>query len=76
MFREELESFFTNPDKQIEKPPVIVDGSFLEENLKIHRTTLSRWREQGRIPFIQVGGVIRYDFNKVVAALEEGRVSV
>lgn len=50
--------------------PRIVDGDTLEKELDITRQTLGRWRRQKRIPFIQEGGVIRYDFNKVLAALE------
>lgn len=72
MFREELEDFFSEANQNINIPQII-DGDFLEENLKIHRQTLNNWRKQGRIPFIQIGNVIRYDFNKVIQALEEGK---
>lgn len=53
----------------------IVSGEVLCERLAVTRQTLGRWREQKRIPFIQVGSIIRYDFPKVMEALEEGRVS-
>lgn len=51
----------------------IIDGDNLCKKLGITRQTLFRWRKQNRIPFIQQGAVVRYDFNKVVQALEEGK---
>lgn len=55
-----------------DKTPIqtIIDGDELIQKLGITRQTLARWRKQNRIPFIQVGGVIRYDLNKVIEALE------
>lgn len=53
----------------------IVSGEILCSRLEITRQTLGRWRLKNRIPFIQVGSVIRYDFPKVVEALENGRVT-
>jgi hypothetical protein len=50
--------------------PQIVDGDAIEQKFNITRQTLARWRKQKRIPFIQEGGVIRYDWLKVIAALE------
>lgn len=59
---------------EIENPlkpdPRIVDGETLEEKFGITRQTLGRWRKGGRIPYIQVGQVIRYDLDKVIEALE------
>lgn len=52
-------------------PARIVDGETLEKELSITRQTLQRWRKTNRIPFIQVGAVIRYDFQKVIEALEK-----
>ena len=51
--------------------PQIVDGEAIEQKFSITRQTLARWRKQKRIPFIQQGGVIRYDLNKVIEALEK-----
>lgn len=48
----------------------IVSDKTLCERLEITRQTLHRWRKQSRIPFIQVGAIIRYDYPKVVEALE------
>lgn len=56
-----------NPRKQ---ERTIVDGDHLETKFNITRQTLGRWRVSGRIPFIQVGGVIRYDLDKVLEVLE------
>jgi hypothetical protein len=50
--------------------PQIVDGDTLQQKLNITRQTLARWRKQKRISFIQEGGVIRYDYLKIIAALE------
>jgi hypothetical protein len=50
--------------------PQIMDGEEIEQKFNITRQTLARWRKQKRIPFIQEGGVIRYDWLKVIAALE------
>jgi hypothetical protein len=50
--------------------PQIMDGEEVERRLNITRQTLARWRKQKRIVFIQEGGVIRYDWLKVIAALE------
>lgn len=52
----------------------IIDGDTLCERFNITRQTLGRWRSQNRIPFIQIGSIIRYDFFKVIEALENGRV--
>ena len=58
----------TEPTLQAE----IISDKTLCERLEVTRQTLGRWRKQNRIPFIQIGSVIRYDFNKVIIALEEG----
>lgn len=51
--------------------PEIVDGTAIERKFDITRQTLARWRKQKRIPFIQHGGIIRYDLIKVIEALEK-----
>ncbi|MBA4301280.1 MAG: hypothetical protein C0433_14435 [Cyclobacterium sp.] len=48
----------------------ILDTDQLMEKLGVTRPTLSKWRKEGRIPFIQVGAVVRYDLDKVLEALE------
>lgn len=49
---------------------IILDTDQLMEKLGVTRPTLSKWRKEGRIPFIQVGAVVRYDLDKVLEALE------
>jgi excisionase family DNA binding protein len=48
----------------------ILDTDQLMAKLGVTRPTLSKWRKEGRIPFIQVGAVVRYDLDKVLEALE------
>ena len=33
--------------------------------------TVDEWRENGIIPFLKIGGVIRFDLDQVMAALRE-----
>lgn len=48
----------------------IIDQDELCKRLSLTRQTIARWREKGKIPFIQIGSVFRYDWLKVVEALE------
>jgi excisionase family DNA binding protein len=48
----------------------ILDTDQLMAKLGVTRPTLSKWRKENRIPFIQVGAVVRYDLDKVLEALE------
>lgn len=48
----------------------ILDNEQLGAKLGVTLKTLSNWRKEGRIPFFQVGAVIRYDLDKVLEALE------
>jgi excisionase family DNA binding protein len=52
------------------KSKSILDTDQLMEKLGVTRPTLSKWRKEGRIPFIQVGAVVRYDLDKVLEVLE------
>lgn len=38
--------------------------------LNISPPTLIRWRKKGKIPFLKIGGSIRYDKVAVIAAIE------
>jgi len=38
--------------------------------LGLSEPTVIRWRKKGKLPFLQVGGNIRYDVEAVLAALE------
>ena len=48
----------------------ILDTDQLMAKLGVTRPTLSKWRKENRIPFIQVGSVVRYDLDKVLEVLE------
>tara|TARA_R110002050_G_scaffold253647_1_gene391859 strand:+ start:5925 stop:6251 length:327 start_codon:yes stop_codon:yes gene_type:complete len=51
----------------------ILDTDQLMTKLGVTRPTLSKWRKEKRIPFIQVGSVVRYDLDKVLEALETNK---
>lgn len=65
-----LELKHPESSNQESKPKIILDTDELMQKLGITRPTLSKWRKEGRIPFIQVGSVVRYDLDKVLEALE------
>ena len=58
--------------KPIPKPDIMT-GEELCKKLDITIQTLIRWRHKGKIPFFAIGSSIRYDFNKVLEALEVGK---
>lgn len=59
-------------ERQLAQPKVeIIDNEVLCKRLDVTRATLGRWRKQKKIPFIQEGGVIRYNYPRVIEALEE-----
>lgn len=64
-------------DERLAKIPVIqpevkeiVDNDVLCKRLNVSESTIARMRKRRQIPFMQIGGVIRYDYNAVVKALE------
>ena len=65
--REELAA---TPQSSIDRMAECISGKELCSFLGISEPTLIRWRQKGKIPFLEIGGVIRYDKNKVVTALE------
>jgi hypothetical protein len=58
------------PKQKHEPKPEIMTGEQLCEKLDVTIQTLIRWRQKGKIPYFQIGSSIRYDFNKVLNALE------
>lgn len=58
------------PKTKTEPKPEIMTGEQLCEKLDITIQTLIRWRHKGKIPYLQIGSSVRYDFNKVLNALE------
>lgn len=62
---------FNSGSPVIPKQKTIVDTEQLMERLNVTRPTVQRWRDTGRIPFIQVGNVVRYDLDAVLEALSK-----
>jgi|JI6StandDraft_1071083.scaffolds.fasta_scaffold110499_2 hypothetical protein len=57
----------TNPQQdEVE----IIDGKELIKRLNISEPTLIRWRKKSKIPFLQLGTSLRYDWRKVLNSLE------
>lgn len=40
--------------------------------LQISEPSIIRYRKKGKIPYIRVGNLIRYDWEQVIKALEKG----
>jgi predicted DNA-binding transcriptional regulator AlpA len=53
-----------------EKRPEIIDRDELCRRLNITEPTVIRWEKKGKIPRMEIGSAVRYDWNKVLAALE------
>jgi hypothetical protein len=51
-------------------PVEVINSATLMERLDISEPTLIRWRQKGKIPFMQIGTAVRYDWHKVLTALE------
>jgi len=51
--------------------PEIIDTKALLTRLDLSEPTVIRYRQKGVIPFLQVGSAIRYDYRKVLDALEK-----
>ena len=58
------------PESNQTPQPEIMTGEELCKKLDVTIQTLIRWRHKGKIPYLQIGSSIRYDFNKVLDALE------
>lgn len=50
--------------------PIIMTGDELCVKLDVTIQTLIRWRHKGKIPYMQIGSSVRYDYAKVLEALE------
>jgi hypothetical protein len=51
-------------------PAEIIDDATLCKRLNITPPTSSRYRKKGKIPYLQIGSAIRYNWPQVVKALE------
>jgi len=58
------------PQKEPTKEAQIITGEDLSKKLGVTIQTLIRWRQKGKIPFLQIGNSIRYDLYKVLDNLE------
>lgn len=64
-----LKAIGNQPSPEVRKVEII-DQDELCKRLSLTRQTIARWREKGKIPFIQIGSAFRYDWLKVVETLE------
>lgn len=64
------------PQKESTKEAQIITGEDLSKKLGVTIQTLIRWRQKGKIPFLQIGNSIRYDLNKVLDSLEAKKKGV
>jgi len=52
---------------------MLMDSDQICARFGITRQTLQIWRERKEISFIQIGGIYRYDFNKIIKEKETKR---
>lgn len=53
-------------EKFVEPEPLLIDADALCAKFGITKPTLQKWRDRREIPFIQIDGVIRYDYNEII----------
>lgn len=58
------------PQTPSDTPAEIINEDTLCSRLDITHPTAGRWRKKGKIPFLQVGSAIRYNWPIVITALE------
>ena len=51
-------------------PDEIIDRAELCKRLDITQTTAIAWQKKGKLPFLRIGKQIRYDWKKVLKAME------
>ena len=44
-------------------------GEEVEKFFRITKSTLRKWREQGKIPYLEVNGYYHYDLKKIMKAI-------
>jgi hypothetical protein len=57
-------------------PTEVINEEVLCQRLGITHPTAIRWRQRGKIPFLQIGSAIRYDWQNVLKSLEQKRGGV
>ncbi|MDH5825810.1 helix-turn-helix domain-containing protein [Sphingobacterium faecium] len=60
-------------EREKQSEPLLIDGEQMCARFGITKPTLQKWRDRKEIPYIQMGDVIRYDFNKIVEIKETKR---
>jgi hypothetical protein len=58
------------PAQKSAQTPEILNGDQLAAKLDVTVQTLLKWRQKGKVPYLQLGSAVRYDLNKVLEALE------
>lgn len=60
-------------EKFVEPEPKLIDSDEMCAKFGIAKPTLQKWRDKNEIPFVQIDGVIRYDYNKIIKNKETKR---
>ncbi|GEM_PF-1448674 len=60
-------------EKFVESEPKLIDSDEMCARFGITRQTIQQWRERNEIPYIQIGGIYRYDYNKIIKIKETKR---
>ena len=60
-------------EKFVEPEPRLIDADEMCLRFGVTRQTIQQWRERNEIPYIQIGGIYRYDFNKIIKIKETKR---
>lgn len=72
-FRELKEIIKNLPQAQLMPLPEIINTEELCKRLYLSEPTVITWRRKRLIPFFKIGTSIRYNWPKVVEALEKGK---
>ncbi|WP_254526971.1 MULTISPECIES: helix-turn-helix domain-containing protein [unclassified Sphingobacterium] len=60
-------------EKFVESEPKLIDSDEMCARFGITRQTIKQWRERNEIPYVQIGGIYRYDYNKIIKIKETKR---
>src|SRR5690349_15682823 len=69
-----LDAYFkkgSTNDHALTTPGKLLNQKEICDFLRITEPTLIRWKKRGKIPFIEMGGIIRFDPAAVAKALEK-----
>ncbi|KYP16628.1 hypothetical protein [Flavihumibacter sp. CACIAM 22H1] len=53
-----------------EPPAEIIDRNELQKRLGLSEVSIMNWEKKGKIPNFRIGGAVRYNWPKVIEALE------